>query len=270
MVGQKKLIEKIDRYVEAGFPRFTIIVGQKGGGKKLIAKKIAKKLNAIHVLTDNKIDTIREIIKQAHKQTSPILYVIPDADKMSIPAKNALLKITEEPPRQAYFIITVEDTNNLLTTLKSRANILELDNYTPSELSEYTAKKGYNFTEEEKNICINISTCPRDIDILSTYDVTEFYNFVKTVFENIRIANGANALKIGTRLKHKEADNGWDINLFLRTVIYFFSQKMKKEPTIQNKKSIFITSKYISDLRISGIYTPSLIDLWILEMREVR
>ena len=46
MIGQTKVLENIKRIANGNFPRFSIICGQKHGGKKLIAKEIAKTLNA--------------------------------------------------------------------------------------------------------------------------------------------------------------------------------------------------------------------------------
>lgn len=100
MIGQERSLTKIDRMIEIGFPRFSIICGETGSGKKTIAKTIAKKLNAHLIISEIKVDNIREIIDLAYKQSEPTLYLIPDTDKMSNAAKNALLKVTEEPPRQ--------------------------------------------------------------------------------------------------------------------------------------------------------------------------
>ena len=44
----------------------------------------------------------------AYKQTKPIMYVFKDCDNMSNAAKNALLKVAEEPPQQAYFCNVIE------------------------------------------------------------------------------------------------------------------------------------------------------------------
>ena len=152
MIGQTKVLENIKRIANGNFPRFSIICGQKHGGKKLIAKEIAKTLNAQLISTDVKVDTIRDIIKLAYKQTEPTVYLLADADKMSLAAKNALLKITEEPPQKAYFIMTITDINNTLQTLRSRGTIINLDPYTPSELLRYADEKGYDLNEAERYI----------------------------------------------------------------------------------------------------------------------
>ena len=86
MIGQNNLLVSINKLIEQGFPRFTIITGQKGQGKKTIAHEISRKLSCPLVVCGIKVDEIRSMIELAYKQTEPIIYLIPDADKMSLGA----------------------------------------------------------------------------------------------------------------------------------------------------------------------------------------
>lgn len=47
------------------------------------------------------------------------LAVIPEADKLSLPAANSLLKLAEEPPEDGY-ILFIAERDNLIPTIKSR------------------------------------------------------------------------------------------------------------------------------------------------------
>jgi len=269
MIGQERLLTRIDKMIEAGFPRFTIICGNKQSGRKTIARRIVKALDA-HLINSNiKVDDVREIIDLAYKQTEPIVYLLADADKMSPAAKNALLKVTEEPPRKAYFIMTLKDINNTLGTLKSRGTILNIDPYTPKEILDYAEFKQYELSKEEQDIVSNLCAVPGEVDLLMRYNILEFYDFVKTVIDNIGTVNGANAFKIGLKLNYKDNDGGWDISLFLRAIMFVCRDRMIEEPLPQYKESIRVTSKYLSQLSITGINKPSTIDMWILEMRGI-
>lgn len=146
MIGQERLLNRIDKMIGAGFPRFTIICGNKNSGRKMIANKIAKGLNAHLINSSIKVDDVREIIDLSYKQSEPTVYLLADVDKMSPAAKNALLKITEEPPRKAYFIMTLQDINNTLGTLKSRGTVLNIDPYTPDNLLDYAEANKYEST----------------------------------------------------------------------------------------------------------------------------
>lgn len=47
------------------------------------------------------------------------LVVIPEADKLSLPAANSLLKLTEEPPEDGY-VLFIAERDNLIPTIRSR------------------------------------------------------------------------------------------------------------------------------------------------------
>ena len=68
MIGQKNLIKLIDNISIDCTSRLFIIIGEKGSGKKLVAKRIVKNLNANLSEVDNKIDSVRYCIETAYKQ----------------------------------------------------------------------------------------------------------------------------------------------------------------------------------------------------------
>lgn len=267
MIGQVKLKNRIDNLVMNGFPGFAIICGASGSGKKLIANYIADKLNAQLVLSGIKVDEVREVINLSYKQSEPTLYLLPDCDKMSNAAKNALLKVTEEPPRKSYFVMTINDMINTLATLRSRGQVFNIDLYSPDELMDYASLKNYDFSNQEAFILQNICLVPGEVDLLSTYDIVSFYDFVQNVINNIGVVNGANAFKIGQKLKYKEGDEGWDILLFLRTLMLSYNERMIKNPKRKYVDCIRIICKYANQLRNNSINKSSTIDMMILELR---
>ncbi len=68
------------------------------------------------------------------------VYIIPDADKMTEQAQNALLKTIEEPPAYAVVILIVENVNTLLPTILSRCVELNLKPLKESVITEYLIK----------------------------------------------------------------------------------------------------------------------------------
>ena len=269
MIGQHLLLSKIDKLAAyQSLPRFIILCGPKHSGKHLIAKHIAKKLNATLVDSGIKVDEIRETISLAYKQSQPTVYLLADADKMSPAAKNAILKVTEEPPRKAYFIMTLVDLNNTLATLRSRGTVLTMDIYTPDQILEYATTKGYNFTEDERQTVMGLCTTPGEVDKLASYNVAEFYQFVETVADNIGKVNGANAFKIGSRLSYKEEDEGYDATLFLRALASVYLNGVQSSP-LRTVLSIQAISKYLAEMNITGINKSATMDMLILELRGI-
>jgi hypothetical protein len=222
------------------------------------------------VILEIKVDAIREAIDMAYKQRRPVIYLIPDADNMNSAAKNALLKVTEEPPRQAYFIMTLTDIENTLPTLISRGTVFHLAPYTEQELREYAER--YDVKDDQAlDILVNVCVTPGEIDKLVGTDILGFYAYVKKVVANIGKVSGPNAFKIAQTLKFKDGESGYDVILFLRTVIYYYHKQalaLEDDP-LRLFKSICITSACLRDMRYNGINRRSLFDLWILDMRGI-
>ena len=283
MIGQCNLQSRIEQLIKnRTFPRFSILVGPKGSGKKTLAHEIGHMFNAwrvssdyvdVYRLPDVKIDTVREIITQAYKRITTMVYIIPDADSMSNAAKNALLKVTEEPPNEAYFIMTLEDESNTLETIRSRATIFHMDRYTPDELEEYYRNK-FCLSEttidlERKEILIVRELCstPGDVETIMTYDATNFYDYVQLVVDNISEVSLANALKISEKIAMKDEPDKYDLKLFWRA---FQSVCIDKAGDgIIYCEYAAITSEYMKKLRIKGINKQMLFDNWIFTIREI-
>ena len=273
MIGQQKIINQVDKLIQSGFPRFIIITGAKGQGKKTLANYISKQLKYLMVISDVKIDSIREIIDLAYKQTEPIIYLIPDADKMSIGAKNSMLKVIEEPPNSAYFILTLESIENTLPTIKSRCIQLDMQSYSGTEKLEFINKLQLNLSDDDKNIILNCCDNCYEISMVNSYGIRDFYNYCKKVCDNIYKVQSANSFKILEKIQLKDEDNKYSPELFLKLVRKIWLDELLNATTIDNKlcyhECITITSTILNKLRINGINKLSLLDMWILAIRKV-
>lgn len=265
MIGQTKLLARIDQMVDAGFPRFAILAGAPGG-RDLVAAYIAKKLGAYYVPVGIKVDDVRDAITLAYKQSTPVLYVIAGADKMSAAAKNALLKVTEEPPREAYFLMILADAVSTLATLRSRGTVLSMDAYLPSELLQYAVEKKYALAQDEQDIVSAVCTAPPEVDMLVQYDPRAFYAFAEKVLDNIGIINGANAFKITNSLSFKEDDGKWSPTLFFRVIMQLCRQRVYDNPKLYFE-ICKITSKYLAEFSVTGINKAAAADMWVLDVR---
>ena len=265
MIGQKELRADISALIERDkYPRFSILVGQTGSGRKTIAKELAKKLDLQVVqLPDVKADTIRSMIAEAYKIPYKYLYIIPDAQNMSLAAKNAILKVTEEPPNNAYFVMTVQDESQLLDTIKSRGTIFHMNPYTSSEIGEYADCKD----TRELEIITSVCEVPGDVDILRAVDVDEFYAYVDNVVNNIAETSGSNAFKIANKINMKDDADKYNLRLFWRTFMLVCMHKMD-EDRLKYARGVQITSQHLQELKITGINKASLFDIWILSIRE--
>ncbi|HVZ59036.1 MAG TPA: hypothetical protein VG935_04775 [Patescibacteria group bacterium] len=51
--------------------------------------------------------------------------IIPQAELLTIPAQNALLKLLEEPPEHTYLFLLTQSPDNLLPTIRSRCQVIK-------------------------------------------------------------------------------------------------------------------------------------------------
>ena len=279
MIGQADLLLEIDKLIEKKFPRFVVITGEKGQGKKTISKEIANKLNYPLVDIGIKVDEIRQMIETAYKQTEPIIYLISDADKMSVGAKNAILKVIEEPPNNAYFIMTLRTMNNTLGTIRSRCIELKMNNYSVEEISQFIDKiePGINdFSDDERACILDICQNYYQVDLLIKYGVKEFYNYVEKVVDNIYKVQSANAFKLAEKIALKDEEDKYDIKLFLETYKNICINRVYNLLDTDNDleylcyiESILKTNDIINKLSVTGINKQSLIDVWILDIRKI-
>ena len=208
MIGQKNNLEIIKKWrLNRAFPRFIIIVGDSNSGRYTLAKEIVKTLNAREYLADNSIESVRQVIKTSYAVPTSTVYIFRDCDDMSIAAKNSVLKIVEEPPNNARFIMTIKDRCNMPDTVLSRATVLTMSPYTLDEL---------NLAESDKPIaymikCIN-DTTESKIDTLQ-----QAVALCDRVIHSIEKKSMLYTLKELNRLKNKSTDEqGVEPELFLR------------------------------------------------------
>jgi len=291
MIGQEKVLEQIDNLIEKGFPRFTVIIGQKGQGKTELAKYIIHKLDNYYkdeladkggcymIEVGTKIDEIREMIQMAYKQTEPIIYLIQNADKMSVGAKNSLLKVIEEPPNNAYFIMELQQIENTLDTIKSRCQQIKMENYTENEIEEMIIKINPVLDEIERGMISKAAQNYYQIQMLIKYGVKEIYDYVDKVYNNIYKVQSANSFKIAEKIDLKDTGEGYDLEMFWNMYIYRCIGELfdlMAIPADENDwaeadivgKCINITEKYKQKLSINGINKQCLMDMWILDIRK--
>jgi DNA polymerase III delta prime subunit len=129
---------QLDLYIKNPY-HGLILAGELGMGKKHIATWLADQLgiNSVFIqkaedktaITIEQIRSLYDLTKTGRSQ----LVTLVDAHELGTDAQNAFLKLLEEPPANVYFVLTVNSANELLSTIRSRARIVEV--YRPSELN---------------------------------------------------------------------------------------------------------------------------------------
>lgn len=177
LIGQEKNLELIKNWDT--MPSFLIVQGNNDTGKTFFIKYLCKRYGLGYMLLDNKVDTVRKLVSTA-KPNGNIVYHFKDFHLASINAKNALLKITEEPLPGNYIAIS---GLKQLDTLESRARILRMQPYTDEQLQEYVS-----ISNLDKDIAKHLIKCNfRTPSLLSKYGSIEGIEEILVFAEYIAI-----------------------------------------------------------------------------------
>lgn len=98
------------------------------------------------------VDQVREITSEIYLKPfhfSKKIYLIKDADKMTVQAQNALLKVFEEPPSYAILILVTSNLSLILPTILSRGTQIRFLPLTSGELRLCFQKLGKPVPPEE-------------------------------------------------------------------------------------------------------------------------
>lgn len=262
MIGQKKLLERIDKEIsDKKLPHFLIIQGGRGSGKFSVTNYIASKLGAELVVVDKSVEAVRNLVSTVEKSSITTVYVFQRAEELSAQAVNAMLKTLEEPTPYAYFVFTTRNDQMLLETIKSRGAMYNMDGYSIKELTEY------NNGEPVPEYC----KTPYDVYLFNRNSGLE--EFVQLVMDNISSVPLVNALKIAERVGVDDTDETkFDLNLFFEVFKYECFQRMNDSHSMEATQLLYdwmtITSRYQRDALRSGANMKMLFDMWILDIRE--
>ena len=86
------------------------------------------------------VETIRDLKNDmftAPNDLSIKVYIVENADLMTVQAQNAFLLSLEEPPQYVLFFLLCENSSNLLETVRSRAPTLRTERLTAKEIADH-------------------------------------------------------------------------------------------------------------------------------------
>ena len=258
IIGQKKNLELIKKWrMNKDFPRFIIIAGDVGSGRFTLAKIIMKSAGLEGIVHECGIEAVRTAIEESYNIATPTLHIFKDADSMSVNAKNALLKVVEEPPKNAYFCMTVRNIDGMLGTIKSRATVIKMEAYTRKELESVTDDP------LKLEYCTNIGQTK-----IALADLDKAIRCSFAVIDSIDALSRSKLFRETARLKSKNTDTDKiDCDLFM----HVFEKNIVRGLHV-HYQDLRIIAEYKRYLNINSINKKACIEsmlLSILEAREV-
>lgn len=268
MIGQRELIKKIHGQIEREkFPRFSILIGEKGSGRHTLIWDIATTLGCGVAFVGTKADEVRDVVDNAYKVDLPIIYAFTDCDNMSASSANALLKVTEEPPKNAYFILTCENLDNLLSTIRSRGVTYMMEPYTYEDKCDYVETLDRQYDDDTFDFILDATSNIGEIKQLLGYDIEAFSKYVECVIDNIAEVSGSNAFKIADKIAFKDEEDKYDLRLFWKAFRSSCVDRGHDEDPIKYAHAIAITGDALQELSYKSVNKSMLFDDWLLKIR---
>ena len=187
IVGHEQIVTHLKSAMKLGkVSHAYILSGEKGCGKKLLADVFAETLQcekggtepcgSCHSCVQARSGNHPDIIHLMHEKPNSIsvddvrqqivndvlvkpysgkykIYIVPDAEKMTAAAQNALLKTIEEPPAYAVILLLANNASALLPTILSRCVMLSLKPVTDDKVKQYLMEH-VQVPDYEADVCV--------------------------------------------------------------------------------------------------------------------
>lgn len=147
-------------------PQCLVLIAPAGSGKETVLKELAADIlgknpvgRLFEILPEPDkdsigIDAIRELkLSLRLKSNDQRVILINQAQKLTLEAQNSILKLLEDTPKNTHFLISVNDSKDLLETIISRAVVWQFVSPSADQIKEYFS----SFSENSLNKAIAIS-----------------------------------------------------------------------------------------------------------------
>ncbi|MGL5315506.1 MAG: ATP-binding protein [Peptostreptococcaceae bacterium] len=232
--------------------------GMDGIGKKKFSEEFAKILlesenvesspdfiniypdgNSIKIAQIRKLQT--DIIIKPHKKYK--IYIINQAEKMTVEAQNALLKTLEEPPEYAIMILITSNKEALLDTIKSRCEIIKFLPISLVDLSKYLVQNGIEEQRTQLLATFSRGSIAKALELSESADFALMREDIQTYIEIMLDKSIIDILEIPNGLEKYKADIIGTLDIMIN---YFRDMMMEKENA---DKSMIINADKITFIK---------------------
>lgn len=254
ILGQEKLLSKINSYTYQTYPKSVILLGAFGSGKHLMSSYIADRFKL--ELIDITEQISQEFINNISARVTPSLYVI-DASKIDDRKQNMILKFLEEPSEYSFIIILAEDRVNLLPTIMNRCIIFEVEQYSRSVLEQFVD------SSVDKELALSVCPTPGQLKALTLVNLSDLHVLCTKMVQKTSIASYPNTLSISDKLNYKDEFNKFDVELFFNMLTHVMLNEFK---TTNDKKILIlynITVEYVKKMRNKRLNRKHLVENYL-------
>lgn len=270
IIGHEDVVRHLKNAIRTGkISHSYIFYGDKGAGKKLLASIFAMALqceteggepcqtceSCKKALGKNHPD----IIQVVHEKPNTIsideirqqvildvdikpyssgrkVYIIPEADKMTTQAQNALLKTIEEPPSYVVILLLTENIDGLLPTIQSRCVRLDMkvveDTLVKDYLMEHLHVPDY---QAEVDASFAQGSIGRAKEVATSEDFARMTDNVLRILKNV---NHMEVFEIVESIKELSQDKQ-NINDYLDMMMFWFRDVLMFKATREIDNLVF-------------------------------
>ncbi len=220
IIGHEQIIEHLSTALKQDkVSHAYIFQGPDGSGKSVVAQAFAKALqceagygdacemchSCIQVESGNQPDIkwvshekpasigVTDIREQVNNDigikpysSKYKIYIIDEAEKMTVQAQNALLKTIEEPPAYGIIMLLVNDAQTLLPTIRSRCVMLSLRPVEEKKIIDFLMKN-YEVPDYKAKVCAAFSrgVVGKAIALATSEEYNELQNHILNMLKHI-------------------------------------------------------------------------------------
>ena len=270
IIGHEEIIKHLKNSIKTGkISHSYIFTGEPGSGKKLLAGTFAMTLQCEEDGTEpcQKCDSCKKAIGKNHPDIvivnhekpgtisideirdqvindvaikpycSPYkIYIIADAQMMTVQAQNALLKTIEEPPEYAVIMLLTDNADGLLPTIQSRCVRLDLKVVDDSLVKSYLMERLHIPDYQAE---IDTSFAQGSIGRAKAAATSEeFSNMTQNALKILKYANNMEVYELTDAIKDLSAEKH-NINEYLDIFQFWFRDVLMFKATKEIDNLVF-------------------------------
>ena len=253
---QSHIKDYIENKTRDTFPRSLLIIGEKGCGKSEAVQLIA------HTLKLPQLDITEQIsfdyIMGMYEKPEPYLYVI-DGAKITTKEQNMILKIVEEPLKNAFISIKCEASNQILPTIYNRCQTLIFNPFTKEQLRQFTS---YPFILE-------VAKTPGEVEDFKNSPLQDISQLCEKIIDKIGSANISNVLTIGDKLAFKQEKDKFDVDIFSSILVYVLNRKIKQSTELKYLQLYKLVRQWNIDRKAPTVLQQNLFENYLVKMYQL-
>ena len=181
-----------------------------------------------------------------------------ECDAIAEREQNSILKVLEEPPKNAFICLLTDSLDKLLVTIVNRCIVWKFRPYTKDELREFT----------DSDLVLKFARTPGQALKYSSYRLEGIEELCNKIFTAIKKAVVPNALSISNKLAWKASEEDkYDPDLFVNCLYNAAHEMCIKDDRYFD--AYILTSQLARDFRILHVDKRRLFEGYLSELKMV-